>query len=206
MVSALQIFFMDSFLGQQHSPISQNSVTLDILEDSHHSNPASTPASQPNRPYVILLLSLHILTYLLHFFKKRDIRLYGSPDLNGVYTSRRQQLISNIETFIICIIVGFTVKHLWDMDHDEFSSEGYRTYFIIFDSVITFLYKPYIYFGLVIKTYSETTKNLYTLFHTQAELIRGKEKTQDYLQALLTRKSSLINSMLRFSSSTGAKK
>lgn len=121
----------------------------------------------PNTPFVILLVSLHIFSYLLNLYKRREIRLNGEPDLYGVYASKRETLASNMETFIMCIIIGFTLKHLNDLDQKVFYSEGVRTYFLIFDSVVTFFYKPYVYFGLVFKMSGETTKNLYTLYFIQ---------------------------------------
>ena len=120
--------------------------------------------SMPNRPYIIIYLIMHIISYILYYFRKRDIKLNGQPDANGVYTAKRESFISNIETFIMCIVIGFTVKHMIDMGGESFHREGIRSYFLVVDSIITFFYKPFIYFGMVIKVDGEIRKNLYTLY------------------------------------------
>ena len=125
----------------------------------------------PNLDYVILYLILHIVSYLIHYFRVYDIKKNGIADLNGVYSAKREAFISNIETFVICIIIGFTVKHLNDMGLITFHKEGIRSYFIVFDSIVTFLFKSYIYSGLVIKLDGEIRKNLYTLYQRQFKII-----------------------------------
>lgn len=110
----------------------------------------------------------------MHYFRIYDIKLNGKPDVNGVYTARRETLVSNIETFIMCIIIGFTAKHLSDMGAEAFQKEAIRSYYLIFDSVLTFFYKPYIYIGLVVKLDGEIKKNLYTLYFMQSELIKAE--------------------------------
>lgn len=124
-----------------------------------------------NMSYIILFLILHIISYLMHYFRVYDIKKNGVADMNGVYSARREAFISNIETFVICIVIGFTVKHLYDIGMDEFHREGIRSYFIIFDSIVTFLFKSYIYLGLVIKLDGEIRKNLYTLYQRQFKII-----------------------------------
>lgn len=62
------------------------------------------------------------------------------------------------------MVIGVTCKHLYDIEVDVFHKRAISSYFLIFDSVLTFFYKPYIYIGLVIKVDGEIKKNLYTLF------------------------------------------
>lgn len=93
--------------------------------------------------------------------------MHGQPNAYGVYTSEREQMISNFETFVIMMVLGYTLKHLKDQPSDQFVDEGVCTYFIIFDMIVTFLYKPFIYLGLVVKLDGEITMNLYTLFQIQ---------------------------------------
>ena len=125
-----------------------------------------------------MFLLLHIGSYLLHIFRVYDIKLNGQLDLNGVYSARKESFFSNVETFIICILIGFTVKHLYEMDRLQFHDEGIVSYFIVLDSVITFFYKPFTYIGLVIKIDGEIRKNLYTLFFLQSEIIKQEKKEE----------------------------
>lgn len=91
--------------------------------------------------------------------------------MNGVYSARRETFLSNLETFVICIVIGFTVKHLFDLGPNDFHKEGFRSYFLVMDSIITFCYKPYIYFGLAIRIDGEIRKNLYTLYQKQFNIL-----------------------------------
>lgn len=100
-----------------------------------------------NNGYLIAFLILHVCSYVGHYFRLHDIKLNGKPDINGVYTAKTEAIFQNIEIFIICILVGFTVKHLIDMDTASFHLEGVHTYFLILNSTITFFTKAYIYFG-----------------------------------------------------------
>lgn len=99
---------------------------------------------------MILYISLHIFSYLVHYFRIHDIKLNGKPDMNGVYSARRETFISNVETFLICIVIGFTMKHMTDLSIEEFHYEGFLSYYLIMDSILTFFYKPFIYMGLVV--------------------------------------------------------
>ena len=72
----------------------------------------------------MLFLILHVLSYLVHFFRIHDIKLNGKPDLYGVYSARREALLSNFETFMVCIVIGYTAKHLLEMNIETFHEEG----------------------------------------------------------------------------------
>lgn len=151
---------------------------------------------EPNRPYIILYLTLHILSYLASYFRNYDVKLNGQPDINGVFTARRETFISNLETFIMCIVIGFTVKHLQDNGTETFHKEGLRSYFLVVDSVVTFFYKPYIYFGLVIKIDGEIRKNLYTLYHKQYELLQ-EEKMIELMKEVIVIENAVEDNLLK---------
>ena len=125
--------------------------------------------------YVVLFLILHIISYFTHYYRIYDIKLNGKPDHNGVYSARHESFVSNVETFLICIVIGFTVKHLFEMNDLEFHDEGIINYFIVVNSVITFFYKPFIYIGLLIKLDGEIRKNLFTLYFLQSEILKKKD-------------------------------
>lgn len=130
-----------------------------FAEDLHNES-----LSKPNQLFIILFLILHILSYIAHFFRKKDIRINGKPDLYGVYSAQKETIISCFELFLSCIFIGYTAKYLQEMDTKVFHEEGIQSYFLIVDSVITFLYKPFIYLGQLIKIEGEIKKNLYTLY------------------------------------------
>lgn len=77
-ISAILIIYIDTvFISNKNLRLKSD---LEIYGDKPN----------PNEPFVILLLCLHIFSYLLNLFKKREIRLYGEPDINGVYMSKRE--------------------------------------------------------------------------------------------------------------------
>ena len=52
--------------------------------------------------------------------------------------------------------------------------------------MLTFLYKPYIYFGLVIKLDGEIRKNLYTLYYKQFEILEDEKNQRIQAEAKKT--------------------
>lgn len=139
-------------------------ATIFVLYIHHMFDNLAVRDNTGHGDYLVAFLILHIMSYLAHFYRLRDIALNGKPDVNGIYTAKKEALISNIETFIICIMIGFTIKHYFDTSQEELHSHGIRTYFLIFDCFITFFVKGYIYFGQMMKVSGEVTKNIYTLF------------------------------------------
>lgn len=89
-----------------------------IMESVEQEHGQHEEALSVNSRFVIMFLVLHCVSYLVHYFRIYDIKLNGQSDLNGVYSAKRESFVSNVETFIICIIIGFTVKHLYEMDRD----------------------------------------------------------------------------------------
>ena len=71
-----------------------------------------------NVQFLTAFLIIHIFSYLAHYYRIHDIKLNGMPDINGVYTAKKEALLGNIEAFIICILVGFTTKHLIDINNE----------------------------------------------------------------------------------------
>lgn len=86
-------------------------MIMQNVESEHVTHEESTQ----NAHFVIMFLILHVISYLVHYFRIYDIKLNGKSDLNGVYSAKRESFLSNVETFIICIVIGFTVKHLYEM-------------------------------------------------------------------------------------------
>ena len=133
-----------------------NPIKQEIVHDEH--------TMHGNIGYLSAYLFVHIYSYVGHYFRLHDIKLNGKPDVNGVYTAKKEAIFQNIEIFVICMLVGFTIKHLIDMEQESFHIEGVHTYFLILNSTITFFTKAYIYFGQMMKVSGEITKNIYTLF------------------------------------------
>lgn len=70
----------------------QNSLNIDN-KDEYKSDVTGSNIdhdSNPNQFYLILYLILHVASYLAHFFRLRDLKINGQPDINGVYSARRE--------------------------------------------------------------------------------------------------------------------
>ena len=72
-IVSMLILYIDSVFTSGKTLIAKDDLASDGKE-----------VSQPNAPYVILLLILHVWQYLLDIFKKREIKLYGEPDVYGI--------------------------------------------------------------------------------------------------------------------------
>jgi len=86
-------------------------------DDSHNH-------SESNRQFLIAYLILHIMSYIIYLYSKRDLKLNGKPDVNGVLSASKESLVNNIEIFVNCVIVGVTLKHLYDTEPKELHFEG----------------------------------------------------------------------------------
>ena len=131
-----------------------------------------------NFSFIVIYLILHLLSYIVHYFRIHDIKINGKPDVYGVYSARRETFLSNFETFLVCIVIGFSVKHLVELEYETFHKEAIHSYFLVVDSVLTFFYKPFIYLGLIVKLEGEIKKNLYTLYFAQDQLIQEEKRTE----------------------------
>ena len=89
-------------------------AVLFVLFIHHLFDNLATRDNSGHQFYLVSFLVLHIISYLAHYYRLRDIALNGKPDVNGIYTAKKEAMISNIETFVICIMIGFTIKHYMD--------------------------------------------------------------------------------------------
>ena len=136
----------------------------------------------PSEPMVEALLIMHIISYVCHYFKVHDISKNGVPDVNGVYYAKRESAVGNVETFMICILFGFCLKHIVDIGADNMHDNCFLIYLMIFDSFIMFTMKGYIYMSKMMYRRSQVTKNIFSLYFVQKRWLEAKEK-QD-LEAL----------------------
>ena len=60
---------------------------------------------------------LHIISYVLTFYKKYEIQKNGKPDLSGVLRTKRESFVSTIELLVTCILFGFIGNHFYDLTY-----------------------------------------------------------------------------------------
>jgi hypothetical protein len=113
-----------------------------------------------------MLFIEHVLSWLIAKFRHYDIEKSGRMDINGVKRAKTELKLSSIQFFVSCIILGFTIKHLFVLEN-FFTVDTMKTQWIIIDCVIMFLTQTYISYSLYMKVQGEIVKNIYTLFFLQ---------------------------------------
>ena len=112
---------------------------------------------------MLFLLIEHIIFYFVEIFRKREIKISGKPDVNGVYRAPIESILSNVEIFIDCILFGWILKYLIMMNEEHRHEEAYFTYWMITDCTIMFTKKLYCYLSDLLSIHNEINKNLSTL-------------------------------------------
>ena len=117
------------------------------------------------------LLWEHIFSYAFHLFRVHDIKYNCKIDINGVKRAPRESLLQSVEIFFDCMLIGYVIKHLSEIDSKTFHEEAYNTYWIIIDCFLLFLTQGYNYLCELMKTKSEVTKNVFSLHFVQRQKI-----------------------------------
>ena len=93
----------------------------------------------------IILIALgieHVFSYVISYFRSKDIELNGQIDINGVKRAKTELYLYNVQFFIACIIIGFTINHYLEEEHSSrfhHSDEVLKNYWVVIDVVIVFL-------------------------------------------------------------------
>ena len=58
----------------------------------------------------------HVLSYLIAYFRFYDIEKNGRMDINGVKRATNESKLSSLQFFIGCIIIGFTLNHMLQVE------------------------------------------------------------------------------------------
>lgn len=60
------------------------------------------------------LLFEHCFSYIIAFYRGYDIENNGQLDINGIKRAPGESFMGNIQFFIGCILIGFTINHYVD--------------------------------------------------------------------------------------------
>jgi len=91
-----------------------------------------------------LLIWIHIAQYFIHEYSVYDIRLNGEPDIFGVYRSKNEIFLRNIEASVVCLVTGFTIYHFVN-DQIYYHQFSLLTYPLTVDILIMCLIRPFSY-------------------------------------------------------------
>ena len=88
------------------------------------------------------LLSEHCFSYIVAYYRSWDIEMNGQLDINGIKRAPGESFVGNIQFFIGCILIGFTINHFVDPENQKtFIADNMvlQNYWIIIDMMIVFL-------------------------------------------------------------------
>jgi len=96
-------------------------------------------------------------------FRTLEIKKYGRLDVNGVKRAKWESVLSSVQIFIDCGLIGYIYNHLAGMSWADIQSLPILV--VIFDCLVMLFSLSYIYVIKIIIQDSETVKNMFTL-HT----------------------------------------
>ena len=68
---------------------------------------------------MIGLMVVHFFSIIFIYIRKADIENNGEREINGVMRAPTEKFIQNLEFFISCILIGFSIKQLIMMNEDD---------------------------------------------------------------------------------------
>jgi hypothetical protein len=93
-----------------------------------------------------------------------DIYKNGKIDINGIKRAPVETLVGNIQFFVVCLLLGFAIKHFMIVNDFHALNQVFTNYWILIDLMIMFLYQTYISLSLYMKVNGEIIKNIYSLY------------------------------------------
>ena len=67
------------------------------FEYTHNANdPDYIEKNKAEGTIMILLFIEHILAYIAEIYRRNEIRIYGKPDINGIYRAPKETFLRNI--------------------------------------------------------------------------------------------------------------
>jgi hypothetical protein len=80
----------------------------------------------------VALFIEHIFSYVCNLYRKQEIRREGQQDVNGILRAKNESVLSTVEIFLDCILLGYILKYLFEVHtiHDQ----PYYFYWILIDS------------------------------------------------------------------------
>ena len=65
---------------------------------------------------MVYYLIIHIFSYICEVYRAFELKKNGKPDVYGVYRAPNEYTLNIIENFIGCVMFGYAVKHVLQMD------------------------------------------------------------------------------------------
>jgi len=77
-------------------------------------------------------------------YRKWEISSYGVQDVNGVFRAPNEYVLLLIQIFFDCIIFGFCINYLLQLEPEDLHHQAFVNYWIITDCMFMILQLGYI--------------------------------------------------------------
>ena len=78
-------------------------------------------------------------------YRRKEIRLYGAPDMYGVLCTRKERILILIELLFDSILAGYVIREFSMKEEKDLHKQSFFTYWIFLDVIIMFLSFGYNY-------------------------------------------------------------
>ena len=120
------------------------------------------------------LLIEHTFAYASTLFRAWEVDYEGKLDVNGIMRGPKETILKSIEVFVDCIIVGYSINFVLNLSQEDVSQANLSLKWIIIDNIMMICTLAYVYFSNIAILNSEITKNMFSLYFFQEDLIRKK--------------------------------
>lgn len=130
-----------------------------------------------------MLFAEHAATYFIEVFRRYDIEQNGVMDINGVPRAKTESLLSTVQYFVICFLIGYIIKELIAVDRSHIPiREHFCLLWLIVDGAMMLMSRVYNSFALYLKIDGELTRNMFTLYYCQRTML-FQEKIYEQIRA-----------------------
>ena len=100
---------------------------------------------------------------MVALFRAWDVEKNGILDISGVPRARCESFLEILQLIAICFMFGYSIYFLIFIPDEYRIILSIGILWIIVDSMITLLTRPFIYLGMYLMIQGEITRNIYTL-------------------------------------------
>ena len=101
--------------------------------------------------------------YVISLVRQYEVKKRGIPDINGVLRGKFESTLGTIELLVSSGLIGYCIFFFSMMSKDDFHSDPYFHYWLLFDSGFMLFTLGYTYMSKYLQLEGEITKNVYTL-------------------------------------------
>jgi hypothetical protein len=122
----------------------------------------------------------HILAYFFSLFRAWEIDHKGKMDVNGNVRGPIESVLSSVEIFLNCIILGYSIHFIISTDDKKLiKNHDLILRWIMVDNTLNFIQLAYVSFSNKMILNSEITKNMFSLYFFQQITLQKKEEAEE---------------------------